>query len=400
MNILYLAHRIPYPPDKGDKIRSFHQIRHLSKKHRVHLVCMVDDSEDVKYIPKLQRICESVYGVYQSKVTMNCKSLLAVVTGDPLSVRSFYSVEFQRRVNVLLSSEPIDLIFLYSSAMAQYVKKERSIPKMMDFVDVDSEKWSLYVKFHQFPLSWVYQLEAQRLAKYEEEVANSCDCSLFVTNNEAEKLRERVKGRPISVITNGVDLDFFQTSGKPTPQESPPRLIFVGAMDYFPNIDAVNFFSTEIFPIVRESIPDIRFTIVGRNPSSKVKLLETIPGITVAGGVKDIRPFLEQAWVSLAPLRIARGIQNKILEAMAMGLPIVGTSQAFEGMNLSSDDGIRVANSPEEMAGEILQLLNNSQLRMACSRQVRRYVERCHRWDVLGSELESLLVHIARNPNN
>jgi len=363
----------------------------------IHLACIVDDPDDVKYVSKLEDFCQSVCSIYQSKIAMKRKSLLALVTGDPLSVGSYHSVRFQEYVNKFLASQKIDLIFLFSSVMAQYVQQVAGIPKVMDFVDVDSEKWRMYVTFHKFPLSWLYQLEARRLAKYEEKVASLCECSLLVTEYEAESLRRRVKDCPVSVVTNGVALSYFYPNRTPDNLNPSPCLIFSGAMDYFPNVDAVQFFSSEIFPLIRETLPDVQFYIVGRNPPSKVRILGTQSEITVTGEVPDIRPFLEQGWVSVAPLRIARGIQNKVLEAMAMGLPVVGTSRAFEGMRVSENDGVRIADSPNKFASEVLTLLRNRELRQECSFQVRRYVERCHRWDDHCSKLESLLVKIAEN---
>ena len=259
MQILYLAHRIPYPPDKGDKIRSFHHVQHLSKNHDVHVACMIDDQEDLRYVAPLQGICRSVCAVYQSHMTMKGKSLLALVTGDPLSVWSYHSAKFQAHVNNLLTSQKIDLIFMFSSVMAQYVQRVSGIPKVMDFVDVDSEKWKMYVKFHNFPLSWVYQLESRRLAKYEAEVARSCDCSILVTEEEAESLSKRVSERRVMAVANGVDFSFYSSNGAQSLSPHSPCVIFAGAMDYFPNIDAVRYFSSEIFPTIRESIPDVHF---------------------------------------------------------------------------------------------------------------------------------------------
>ena len=395
MQILYLAHRIPYPPNKGDKIRSFHHVQHLSKNHTVHVACMVDDDEDLGYVSPLRDICESVYAVHQSKITMKGKSLLALVSGAPLSVGSYHSRQFQDHVNTVLSTQKIDLILMFSSVMAQYVQRVSDIPKVMDFVDVDSEKWKMYVGFHRFPLSWLYQLESRRLAQYEADVARSCDCSILVTEEEAESLSKRVGDRRVTAVANGVDLSFYSSNGGQSPPSNSPCLIFAGAMDYFPNIDAVRYFSSEIFPHIRESLPGVQFLIVGRNPPGTVSELGAQPGISVIGGVPDMRPYLEQAWVSVAPLRIARGIQNKVLEAMAMGIPVVGTSSAFEGMRVKEGDGIRIGDNPSQFASEVLTLLGDTHLRQECSGQARGYVERCHRWEDHCSRLDSLLVEIA-----
>ena len=395
MEILYLAHRIPYPPNKGDKIRSFHHVQHLAKSHNIHVACMVDDYEDLEYVSPLRDMCQSVYAVYQSKHTMKCKSLLALATGAPLSVGSYQSGKFQDYVNSVLATQKIDVILMFSSVMAQYVQHVSGIPKVMDFVDVDSEKWKMYVGFHHFPLSWLYRLESRRLARFEAEVARSCDCSILVTEEEAESLSKRVSGRRIVAVANGVDLSYFDSNGALSLSPNSPCLIFAGAMDYFPNIDAVRYFSSEIFPTIRESLPEVHFLIVGRNPPETVSELGSQPGISVIGSVPDMRPYLQKAWVSVAPLRIARGIQNKVLEAMAMGIPVVGTSSAFEGMKAKDDDGIRIADTPREFALGVLTLLRDMALRQECSGQARRYVERCHRWDDHCSRLDTLVREIA-----
>ena len=208
-------------------------------------------------------------------------------------------------------------------------------------------------------------------------------------------MSKRVSDRRVMAVANGVDLSFYSSNGVQSHSPNSPCLIFAGAMDYFPNIDAVRFFSSEIFPKIRESIPEVQFFIVGRNPPGTVSELGAQPGISVIGAVPDMRPYLEKAWVSVAPLRIARGIQNKVLEAMAMGIPVVGTSSAFEGMRVKEEDGIRMADNPSQFASEVLTLLGDRHLRQECSGQVRRYVERCHRWDDHCSRLDSLLVEIA-----
>ena len=395
MRILYLAHRIPYPPDKGDKIRSYHQVQHLSKEHDVHLVCIADNLQDLNYKTHLEAICSSVCVVFERNLAMKARAFFALASQRPLSVCSYYSRAFQSHVDRIIESKNIDLIFMFSSVMAQYVQNIRRVPKIMDFVDVDSEKWRAYVDFHKFPLSWIYSLEAKRLSLYEAEVARMCEHSILVTEQEAQSLRERVGNVSISAIANGVDLKFFAHNELDEKLRHPPSIVFTGAMDYFPNIDAVQYFCHSILPLIKQTMPDIRFIIVGRNPPSKIKELSAQPGVIVSGSVPDIRPFLEKAWVSVAPLRIARGIQNKVLEAMAMGLPVVGTPQAFEGMKVGESDGIRIANNPEEFAVEIITLLGNGSVRQECSYQVRQYVERCHRWEDHGSELETLLLEVS-----
>jgi sugar transferase (PEP-CTERM/EpsH1 system associated) len=391
MRILYLAHRIPYPPNKGEKIRAFHQIRLLSRKHTVHLACLIDEKEDLQHVKALAKYCASVDAVYRGRTSARGLSLLTLLTSRPLSVMPFYSRKLAKKIANRLRSERIDRILVFSSSMAKYVRHIAGIAKVLDFVDMDSEKWRLYADYHPFPFSWIYRLEADRLGRYEEEVASIFDHSLFVSEKDAELLRRRLSDRPISVISNGVDLDYFAPNGGHACCSNPPVLVFTGAMDYFPNIDAVQHFCQTIFPLVRKARPEVRFSIVGRNPTRLVKALGHHPHVTVTGSVSDVRPYLTRAQVAVVPLRIARGVQNKVLEAMAMGLPVVGTSQAFQGLQATTSDGVRIVDAPEAFAQEVLTLLEDHALQRQRSLQARHYVQCHHQWQGHGASLESLL---------
>lgn len=390
MNILYLCHRIPYPPNKGDKIRAFHQIRHLSREHTVHLACLVDRKEDLQHLQSLKKYCASVEAVYRPKWTGRFLAAMALFTNTPLSVAAFYSRELQQKVNKRLSSATIDRILVFSSAMAEYVKHVSHIPKIMDFVDVDSEKWRTYADNQRVPLSWLYALEADRLARYEDVVAGTFEHSILVSELEAGLLLQRVHDRRIAVISNGVDLDYFHPPAA-SQQLAGGRIVFTGEMDYFPNIDAVKHFCDDILPLVRQEAPDARFYIVGRNPTREVLALGRVQNVTVTGSVPDVRPYLQSATVSVAPLRIARGVQNKVLEAMAMGVPVVGTTKAFQGIQATEGDGIRCADEPALFAKEIAILLKDPDERQRRAIQARKFVERVHRWETQFAALEEIL---------
>src|SRR5262245_12294046 len=397
MNLLYVAHRIPYPPNKGEKIRAFNQIRHLSQNHRVHLACLIDEREDLQYLPVLKQYCASIEAVYRGKITVRFLLLLSLLTKQPLSVLSFYSRELHKRIRVILDSQQIDRIFVFSSAMAVYFSHPSEIPRIIDFVDVDSEKWRIYASHSSFPLSWVYFLEADRLARFEKTVAESFDHSIFVTAREAELLRSRVNKRPISVINTGIDLAYFVPNDADR-SSNDSVIVFTGTMDYFPNIDAVIHFCKDIFPIIKAHLPETRFYIVGRNPPRKVRELASLSSVIVTGSVADVRPYLAQASIAVAPLRIARGFPHKLLEAMAMGLPVVGTSETFHGLETQISDGIRIADHPQEFAREVVTLLQQPGLRRQCSLQARRYVERHHTWRDHGATLDALLQNTQKPP--
>jgi sugar transferase (PEP-CTERM/EpsH1 system associated) len=331
--------------------------------------------------------------VWRKKLTANFAVGFAVLNRTaPLSVASFRSQMLQERVRQILDNEKIDLIWVSSAPMAQYVWRVHEIPKIIDFVDVDSEKWRIYAERHAPPLSWVYRLEARRLGRYEEAAARLFDRSLFISLEETVLFRQRICDRPITVLPNGVDTDYFSPMQRNVAFDGQPVIVFTGVMDYFPNVDAVTYFSQEVFPPVRKVIPQAQFYIVGRNPVRRVRELAYPPSITVTGAVPDVRPYLARAAVAVAPFRVARGVQNKVLEAMAMQLPVVGTSVAFEGIPATRNDGVRTANDPETFAREVVELLQgDKELRRQCGRQARRYVEQQHQWDSVGLQIERLV---------
>jgi sugar transferase (PEP-CTERM/EpsH1 system associated) len=282
--------------------------------------------------------------------------------------------------------------------MAKYVLHIERIPKVMDFVDVDSDKWRIYAQYHRIPWSWLYRMEAQRLSRYENMVAQQCQHSIFVSKKEAEIFQERNADDAVSVIPNGVDLEYFRPGRSPSLTDN-HNIAFTGAMDYTPNIDAVLFFYARIFPLIRISVPDAVFFIIGRNPPRKVRALGSDQNVIVTGTVDDVRPYVLQAKVAIAPLRIARGIQNKVIEAMAMGVPVVGTSNAFQGILATVEDGVAVADDPVTFADEVIKLLRARENWEVRSRKTREYVRRSHVWKTHNARLEALLESLASEKN-
>ncbi len=407
MNVLYLAHRIPYPPDKGDKIRSYHQVRALSERHQIALVCFADDRGDLRHAAALREFCASVDVVYRSPKAARLAALRGLLDGRSLSEAAFDSAALKRAARNRLGVA--DVAVAFSSVMAQYVPLGSALPRLMDFVDVDSDKWRLYAERRHGPAAWIYAREAKRLGQHEERVARSWDHSLFVSEREAKLLAARVPDRPFTVLQNGVDLAHFHPAfACATAPAAParnggdhgeaPRIVFTGVMNYFPNVDGVRHFCSAIFPRIRAALPDAHFVIVGRDPVRAVRALASQPGVEVTGTVPDVRPYLAAAAVSVAPLRVARGLQNKILEAMAMGLPVVGTSAAFEGLDAMRHAGGRVADDPEAFAAHVVELLRSPERRREAGARARAYVELHHRWSDHGAALESLLTRVAARP--
>lgn len=395
MKLLYLAHQVPFPPDKGEKIRAYHQLAHLAPRHRVHLACFASTQEDLTHARRLEELCASVDVVFRSPGIARLHALTALATGRPLSVAAYDSGALRARVLDRFRDVRPDVVVAYSAAMAQYVETMTGPARVLDFVDADSEKWRVYGQRRPFPQSTLYALEGRRLARYEGRLASAFDASIFVSEAEAEIVRRLAPERELTVIRNGVDLSAF----RPEPGRArDPILVFTGVMNYYPNEDAVAYFAKDVFPIVRARVPEAQFWIVGREPSPTVAALSRIPGVRVTGSVPDVRPYLAQAAVAVAPFRIARGVQNKVLEAMASGLPVVGTSLAFQSLAAGEGDGIRAADSAEALAGELSELLVQPERRQALGQSARSFVERHHRWEDVGASLEStLLAAVARH---
>jgi sugar transferase (PEP-CTERM/EpsH1 system associated) len=275
--------------------------------------------------------------------------------------------------------------------MAPYARSVNNIPKILDFVDSDASKWQQYAELKPAPSKWLYGREARSLKQYEADMVRDFDFSVFVSKREAEYLHEAVNGTKVHVIQNGVDFEYFSTVCR---NGSPRGIVFTGAMDYYPNVDAVTFFAREILPAVRSAVPDARFLIVGSNPSPQVRLLAKLHGVMVSGTVKDVRPFLADAGVAVVPTRISQGIQNKILEALASGLPVVATRAALGGMSYTHDLPVVEADNAGTFAERVIEFLKNP-LSPAQTEACRRSLRLAYDWDVNLSAFDRLFERLA-----
>ena len=376
MNILYLCHRIPYPPNKGDKIRSFNEVKYLSKKHKIYLAFLIDDRKDLPYVNELKKYCETIDYDFIHPGWQKIKSLPYLLSRKPFTVPYFYSKKLQKAVDYRLSTIKFDAIFAFSSPMAEYVFKSKAIqltphpsplpsgergrvrggyPKLIiDFVDVDSDKWRMYAEYSKFPKTLIYKNEWKSLMAYEKKIGKAFDISIFVSDAEVKLFKSFAPDVNAISIPNGVDFSYFSNTTNKTimPDEQKDfNILFTGAMDYFPNEDGVLYFYYKIWPIIKDKLPQSKFYIVGGNPSKKLK---TITGkdkdVLLTGYVDDVRQYVWKADVFVAPLRIARGIQNKILEALAAGLPVVATSRASQGIGCNGNEFLFIENSAGKFA--------------------------------------------------
>jgi sugar transferase (PEP-CTERM/EpsH1 system associated) len=393
-DLLFLVHRIPYPPNKGDKIRSFHFLKALAKRYRIYLGAFVDDPDDWQYADELNEFCKDILLLELKPLRAKIASIEGFFTGGALSPPYYNNQQLQSWIDNTVGQHYIHKALIFSSVMAQFIKPEYNLELVADFVDVDSDKWAQYALKKKWPTSWVYRREAIKLLKFEREVAKVAKSTLFVSENEAnlfKRLAPEVSSK-ITDVKNGVDLDYFIPGSEyvsPYP-EGESIITFTGAMDYWANCDAVTWFANEVFPKMLQTKPLSKFYIVGSNPSKAVQLLGEEKAVVVTGTVSDIRPYIAHADVVVAPLRIARGIQNKILEAMAMEKRVIATPNAIEGIPVSGQEDVLIAEDPDEFARIVIEILSDSKIQKK-SIANRVFIENKFSWQACTDKLITLI---------
>ena len=331
MRIFFDCRRVPFPPDRGDKIPTFNQIRHLAERHEVHVFCLGDGTADLDNI----------------------------------------------------------------SGLAQFAEHFPQVPRIMEFGDLDSLKWQQYAGRSRIPLSWLYALEEKRLLAYERDIAHSFSHALVHTAAEKRDFQKLISGVPVGLVGNGVDLDYFRSAGAAKQTGS---IVFTGVMDYRPNVDAVVWFCQEILPAVRAVVAKAHFTICGRRPVRAVRGLARLAGVTVTGSVPDTRPYLDRAEVFVASLRIARGLQNKLLEALSMGLPCVTSTAAWSGTAIPNGEGIVATDDPQQFAAHVINLLQDANWRAEMGRRARAITEAKYKWEAQMARLDQVIAAAVSQP--
>lgn len=398
MDILFLAHRIPYPPNKGDKIRSWHILKYLAERGaRVHLGCFIDDPADMAH----QNYLRSVAGgdccfVQISPLASKVRGLKGLLRGEAITSSYYPRQPLGGWAQRVAAEFGVQRVFLYSSAMFPFamplIGPGRKV--VMDFVDMDSDKWRQYAENKSWPMSAIYKREAVKVLGLERLAAYRSDVSLFVTEAEVASFKS-VAGsaaHDVRAMFNGVDHQKFSPNAGFTPMQLPGQsnLVFTGAMDYWANVDAVVWFADEVLPRLQAARPGLHFTIVGARPTPDVQRLNKRPGITVTGTVDDVRPYIAAADIAVAPLRIARGVQNKVLEAMAMAKPVVTTPAAAQGIAATPDEHFAVSNTGSGMAEAILRLLDDPRRMAEMGKAARTLILDRYDWDGSLAVLDTL----------
>ena len=405
--ILFLAHRIPYPPNKGDKIRSWNFLRHLARKHDVQAGFFIDDPSDIQHVPFLENYCAKVFWEFASPRKQKLSSLRGFLTGHSLTEMAYPSNSLRDQVAATLD-EGVDLVFLYSAACRSFLPETVTVPVITDFVDVDSEKWKAYSSSHKGPMAWAYGREGRLLADYERRLAQESRVSIFVSGDEANLFRKNSAAAGVSAnivgIPNGVETDKFDPSKYTVEHTGNRRILFTGAMDYAPNIEAVVWFVEEIFPRIVNDNENVEFFVAGRPVAPAVAALGAVDSVTIVGGVNDMAAEISHADIVVAPLLTARGIQNKVLEGMAMAKPVVCTQAANEGINAPHKKSILVADTAQEFADAVTSILKDQNSAKRLGLAARSFVADNNSWEaafsLLDDEINKALVEsVEQEPN-
>jgi sugar transferase (PEP-CTERM/EpsH1 system associated) len=403
-NILFLSHRLPYPPNKGDKIRSNAILRHLVSRGTVHLGCFVDDPSDLEHLDTVRALAGGhCHFEFIGPAAKLVRGASALVTGEAVTVASFTSTRLQKYLTGLFERISFDDVVVFGSAVAPYLFKAKFQPQrvLFDMVDVDSDKWLQYSGASVGFFRWLYRREAVLLEKTERMAARLFGRTLLVSEFEAETFRKIApdSASHIGSLTNGVDLAYFARGNFDNPfSEGECPIVMTGHMDYRPNYEGALWFAQDVLPLVQKSIPNAHAYFVGASPPAALRTAAG-PSVTVTGRVPDVRPYLQFANTVIAPLRIARGVQNKVLEAMAMGKPVVATREATRALGVRSDTHLWIANDPQHFADAVVSTLKSDE-RVKIAQAGRDYVIHEHSWPAVLANLDDELERIGERMNH
>lgn len=388
MNIFFLCHRFPYPLNHGGKIRSFHMLKHLGQAHEVTVAAPIRDAEEHRAQADLRAHCAKLLTARVGEFASRVRALARLPTRTPASFGYVYSPALAATVRTELSRARYDLICVHCSSVAPYVAAVPGIPKILDFADMDSQKWLAYAACRRFPLSLGYRLEGWKLQSVEKALAGYFDLCTCTTPSELDTLRSYGTTTPSASFPNGVDTHYFSPADAPHDVDT---LCFLGRMDYYPNREGVLRFCAEVLPQLRRRRPGLKLVVIGANPSRAVRKLAADPGVVVTGAVPDVRPYARRAALSIAPLRIARGTQNKILESLAMGIPVVCSSLAARGVDVVPGEHLLSADSTTEWVEAITRILDHPAERRRLAAAGRARMLSHHSWEHAMRQFDRLI---------
>ncbi len=399
MNILYVCHRFPFPPKRGGKIRPFNMIRHLQASgHQVTVCSLARTEAEAAEGRGIQPHCSEFHVGVVNEPLQWARMIVRLPVATPSSMGYFYDRGLAADIRRLLATRRFDLIFVHCSSVAQYVEDVKGIPKILDFGDMDSQKWLEYANYRPFPLSLGYTREGNKMLRAEKRLARKFDLCTATTRAEWQTLQDYGTGAETDWFPNGVDAQLFSPGTAPY---DPDTLSFIGRMDYYPNQECMQRFCREVWPLLKARRPTLKLKIVGADPSPEIRALGSLPEVVVTGSVPEVQPYVRESALMVAPLAIARGTQNKILEAMAMGVPVVTSSAAAGGVDAEAGRHLLVADSAAEIAEAVLRIVENPAERARLAVAGRERVLSHHAWPRSMQRLDAIIercVHKARNP--
>ena len=391
-SLLFVTHRVPHPPNRGDRIRTYNILKHLSANYRISLACLADEPVSLESRRELESLCDQVTIVPADPIRRWGRALWSLVQGESISAGAFASPQLKEAIRRWSKTQHFDISLCSSSSMAQYLeaKELANSRRFVDLIDVDSEKWFDYAKDSSAPKSWLFREEGRQLRRLEQRIGRNFHGLMAVSDAEVRLYKRFAIGGKIHAVPNGVDLDYFSSMDSDAQKQVPGRCVFVGALDYKPNIDGVVWFCHHVWPAIRERRPNATLELVGRSPVKVVQQLERVDGVRVIGTVPDVRPHLVAASVALVPLHIARGVQNKMLEAMAMGKAVVASEGPTVGLQAESGTHYLTANTVDEWVNSVSDLLVDDLMRAELGYAGRLYVQTCHQWAHCLEQLDEL----------
>ncbi|MCB9252770.1 MAG: glycosyltransferase [Flavobacteriales bacterium] len=385
MKILFVANRVPYPPFRGDKLKIYNLARRLSANNDLYLITFAETKEDLKHLPRIREIFKEVHIVYLPKWKSYLNVLLAVFSAMPLQVAYFRSRKMKKRIRNFLKAHPVDVVHTQHLRMAPFTR-ELNYPKILDLPDAFSLYWKRRLANRKNPFVKMFeQLEFRRLYEFEGFVTHKFNSVLVCSAEDKEFLEKEHKSPKVNLLRNGVDLDTFKTGGHDYRRRE--MVLFTGNMDYAPNVDAVLYFSKEIWPLIRSKISHVKFVIAGQRPVNKVLQL-ACEDIEVTGFVPNLNEMYESASVVVSPLRFGAGTQNKVLEAMAMGVPVVSGPIGFKGLEILQGEGVFMEIEKELFAQKVIELLESEKLRKETGEKGRKIAIEKFSWDRIANTLE------------
>lgn len=394
MNIVLVAPRFPFPLDKGDRLTIYHMLRYFSQRHTVSLVCFLEPEQDPAWVEKVEPFCEQVVIVPLSKRRAYANCMTGIVGRTPLQLRYYSDPAMHAAVREVVAAQQPDLLYAHTIRMGQYIEPYKSIPRVLAMqISMTLNYRRLAEQAKGLPSKLFHTMEYRKVRAYEGQFARKFDKVLLISPHDLNAIERDRPDENVFFSPHGVDFEFF--SPEPGRAQAPGSLIFTGNMNYAPNVDAARYFYEEIFPLVRAEVPEVTWSIVGANPVAELEAMASDPAITVTGRVPDLREYMNRAEIAIDPLRVGAGLQNKVLEGMSMGLPMVITSVANEGIKAVDGENILLADSPAAFAQHVVDLLRDAELRRQLGTAARQFIVEKWSWEKHFDDLEEMMMELA-----